>query len=205
MYNRNRPPEVNAGSMADIAFLLLIFFLVTTTLETDQGIQRKIPKPSDAIGTIAERNVLRIALNANNELLVNNELLPIEQLGKKTTAFLDNGAKEVEGYGFCDYCKGEQLDNSSDHPQKAIVSITTNRQSDYGTFLQVQDQINQAYLNLRNREANRLYGVSFSDLKWDYANKNLTVKEKAKIRAKIETVQQLFPFKLSEATLNLKS
>ena len=82
-------PEVSAGSMADIAFLLLIFFLVTTTIETNVGLDRKLPSSNES-SPVAEKNLLRVNLNATNELLVDGELLPIDQLRDKTISFLDN-------------------------------------------------------------------------------------------------------------------
>ena len=81
---RRAAPEVNAGSMADIAFLLLIFFLVTTTIETDSGINRKLP-PTDEIEDppiIKERNIFTVVVNKDNRLLVEEELMDIKDLRK---------------------------------------------------------------------------------------------------------------------------
>ena len=74
---RGAPPEVNAGSMADIAFLLLIFFLVTTTIGVDQGINRKLPPIEDIQDSpkINERNILTVLVNMNNQLLVEEQLM----------------------------------------------------------------------------------------------------------------------------------
>lgn len=70
-------PEVNAGSMADIAFLLLIFFLVTTTIETDSGLNRKLPPMEDQVDPpiIREKNIFTVVVNKNNQLLVEEKLI----------------------------------------------------------------------------------------------------------------------------------
>jgi len=74
-------PEVNAGSMADIAFLLLIFFLVTTTMEKDSGINRKLPpiEESDEEVIIKQKNIFTVLLNGKNQLLVEDELMDIKE------------------------------------------------------------------------------------------------------------------------------
>lgn len=85
--------EINAGSMADIAFLLLIFFLVTTTMDTDEGIVRMLPqKLPDNMPEIKvrERDVFEILVNANNQLLVENEYIEMDQLKDKVKEFLTN-------------------------------------------------------------------------------------------------------------------
>ena len=75
-------PEVNAGSMADIAFLLLIFFLVTTTIETDSGLNRKLPPMEDQVDPpiIREKNIFTVVVNKNDQLLVEEELTEIKDL-----------------------------------------------------------------------------------------------------------------------------
>ncbi len=101
-------PEVNAGSMADIAFLLLIFFLVTTTIETDSGINRKLPPMEDQVDPpiIREKNILPVVINKNNQLLVEEELVDIKDLRQVAIDFLDNGGGQ--GEEACDYCQGKR-------------------------------------------------------------------------------------------------
>lgn len=195
-------PEVNAGSMADIAFLLLIFFLVTTTLETDVGLNRKLPTTSEA-SKIKERNLFRVNLNNSNQLLVEGEVLDVKDLQLAAIAFLDNGRLN-SGDGYCDYCKGHRDDFSSDNPQKAIISLSNTRQTDYGHYITVQNELIGAYNVLRNREAMRLYQVSYTDLMDEYQNERLSQKDKFELKAKIEKVRALFPLNLSEAELNSK-
>ena len=82
-------PEVNAGSMADIAFLLLIFFLVTTTIEKDSGINRKLPpmEESDEDVIIKQKNIFTVLLNGKDQLLVEDELMELKDLRKAATEF----------------------------------------------------------------------------------------------------------------------
>ena len=115
---RRSAPEVNAGSMADIAFLLLIFFLVTTTIETDSGINRKLPPMEEIIDPpiIKERNIFTVVVNKNNQILVEEELMDLRDLRKEAVAFLDNGGGLSEEA--CDYCQGERDRSSSDNPDR---------------------------------------------------------------------------------------
>ena len=197
-------PEVNAGSMADIAFLLLIFFLVTTTIETDKGLNRKLPDKTDD-SRIRERNLFRVNLNGTNELLVEGELMDIKDLRNAAIAFLDNGGS-VEKEMYCNYCKGKRDITSSDNPQKAIISLSNTRETNYGIYIAVQNELVGAYNDLRNREAFRLYNKSYKELLDDFNNKELelSVNDKLDLKQKIEKVRNLFPQKLSEAEVNTK-
>ena len=91
-------PEVNAGSMADIAFLLLIFFLVTTTIETDSGISRKLPpiEESEEDVIIKQKNIFTVLLNGKDQLLVEDEVMELEELRDAAIKFLDNGGGSGE-------------------------------------------------------------------------------------------------------------
>ena len=87
--------EINAGSMADIAFLLLIFFLVSTTMDTDKGIIRILPPIPDEETKqeevkVKERNIFVVLVNRNNQLLVEGEPLDIKDLRKKAKEFIVN-------------------------------------------------------------------------------------------------------------------
>jgi len=147
MKNLKFTPEINTGSMADIAFLLLIFFLVATTIPNDKGLMRKLPPKSingDCEIPINERNVLRIALNKNDQLLVNNEPINFSELTEKLIAFIDNN-----GDGSCSYCKGNSLENYSENPSAAIISLNASRESSYKSFLAIQVAITKAYIQLR--------------------------------------------------------
>lgn len=196
---RRLAPSVNVGSMADIAFLLLIFFLVSTKMETDYGITRKLPPPADDDPTetiIKEKNLFKVELNQLNELLVEGTVMDISALKDATIAFLDNGGESDDLA--CDYCKGEGDVTSSDHPSKAIISLINSRETNYATYVAVQNELVAAYTELRNREAKRLYGISFTEMKKILKGaRNLNDKEV--LRERIKKIQSLFPEKLSEA------
>ena len=114
-------PEVNAGSMADIAFLLLIFFLVTTTIETDSGLNRKVPPLEEQVeqAITREKNIFTVLVSKNDQLLVEEKLADIEDLRSLAISFLDNGGGV--GDEACEYCQGERNESSSDNPDKAII------------------------------------------------------------------------------------
>ena len=149
---RRSAPEVNAGSMADIAFLLLIFFLVTTTIETDSGLNRKLPPMEEVIDPpiIKQKNIFTVVVNKNNQLLIEEELKDISDVRKLAVDFLDNGGGT--GEDSCDYCNGKRDPASSDNPEKAIISLKNDRETSYKIYIAVQNELVAAYNVLRNRE-----------------------------------------------------
>lgn len=181
-HSQKSAPQVNAGSMADIAFLLLIFFLVTTTISADKGINRKLPTNcppgTDCSMEINERNILRIVLNSNDELMVDNELIAIEDLKANVRMFLDNN-----GNGSCSYCNGTSAKSLSDHPKDAVVSLSTSETSNYAAFIAVQDELSKAYYELRE-----VYGYAVFGKSPDKLN-----------ASEIKEIKQAYPFILSEA------
>ncbi|NRD24338.1 biopolymer transporter ExbD [Winogradskyella litoriviva] len=200
-------PEVNAGSMADIAFLLLIFFLVTTTIEKDKGLLRSLPPIDDSQVTppiIKQKNLFTVLINRNNQLLVEDEQMDIKNLRQAAIDFLDNGGSTNAAGESCTYCKGKGLADSSDHPDKAIISMKHDRETSYEQYMDVQNELVAAYNFLREREAARLYKKYYPN-----ADKVFTamLEEKEKnqyskdevLNERIENVKSLFPMKLSEA------
>ncbi|NND09907.1 MAG: biopolymer transporter ExbD, partial [Flavobacteriaceae bacterium] len=113
-------PEVNAGSMADIAFLLLIFFLVTTTIETDSGLNRKLPPMEETEPPIIkQKNIFQLSVNKNDQLFLKSsgndgEVVELKNLRKLAVAFLDNGGGQ--GDEACSFCQGKRDPRSSDNP-----------------------------------------------------------------------------------------
>ena len=195
-------PEVNAGSMADIAFLLLIFFLVTTTIETDSGLNRKLPPMEDVVDPpiIKERNIFKVVVNKNNDLLVEEKPLEISELREAAVAFLDNGGGK--GEDACNYCQGPRDKDSSDNPDKAVISLKNDRETDYKVYIAVQNELVAAYNVLRNREFARLnpnLGLSFVDADRRYSDPRTSTSEKEALKPKLAEVKLLFPQKLSEA------
>ena len=171
--SRRSLPEINAGSMADIAFLLLIFFLVTTTMDVDTGLVRKLPAMPEEEeilddSQIKARNIYVVLVNAKDQLLVEEELMDISQLREGTKAFLDNWGKNPD---------------LSDNPQKAIVSLQNDRGTSYEMYISVQNELSAAYRELRDRESQKKFGVNYSELKGE----------------KKKEIRKMYPEKISEA------
>ena len=147
-----KSPDVNAGSMADIAFLLLIFFLVTTTIETDSGINRKLPPMEDQIDPpiIREKNIFTVVVNKYSQILVEEKLTDIKDIRRLAMDFLDNGGGR--GEEACDYCQGDRNPRSSDNPDKAVISLKNDRETPYKSYIAVQNELVAAYNELRDRE-----------------------------------------------------
>lgn len=183
MKNTRVIPEINAGSMADIAFLLLIFFLVSTTIPNDKGIVRGLPPKctGDCTADIAERNIFKIEINKNNELLINTIPSEISELPKALMAFIDNN-----GDGSCTYCKGTANEQYSDNPAKAIISIHASGASNYKTYIAIQIAITKAYLELRETYGRTYFKKSIAQL----SNEEL------------KNIQNAYPLLISEAALH---
>lgn len=197
---RRSIPEVNAGSMADIAFLLLIFFLVTTTIESNSGITVKLPpkQPADAPQPppVREKNVLVVIVNKNNQLLINNQIKELKDVKTTALEFLDNN-----GDGTCAYCKGKRGPLSSDNPDKAVILLRNDRETSYKTYIAVQNELIKAYNELRERERLRLFPneVSYEQIEEEFNAARTSKARKEALEPKILKLQELFPRKLLEA------
>ena len=199
---RRATPEVNAGSMADIAFLLLIFFLVTTTIEKDKGIARQLPPKEDVVDPpkIKEKNLFIVNVNRSDQLLVEEKLMELKDLRQAAIAFLDNGGAPSGSPEYCNYCKGKRDPESSDNPDKAVISVQNDRLTSYKMYIAVQNELVAAYNFLRDRESERLYGWKFTEKSKDLDEGKIKGEAaKEALQEKLETVQKLFPLKLSEA------
>ncbi len=200
---RRENSEINAGSMADIAFLLLIFFLVTTTMDVDSGIARKLPEktPPDQKNDVIvkEKNVFDITVNRKNQILIEGEkYVKVDDLRPLIVEFLDNGGGIGNPVGDkpgepCDYCTGSKDPNSSDHPSKAIVSLQSDRGTTYGMYISVQNEIEAAYTELRNKLGTKLYGRSYDVLLKDYDDN-----PSESLKAKIDNLKEKYPQIISE-------
>jgi biopolymer transport protein ExbD len=141
--------EVSAGSMADIAFLLLIFFLVTTTIDVDKGILVKLPPWSEEepdIQKLKDRNVFAVLVNAQNQLLVRNEEAQVRELRERVKEFIMNPSRR---------------DDLSEKPTKAIIMLKNDRGTAYGTYLEVYNELRAAYNELWADEARKQYPLDF--------------------------------------------
>lgn len=164
--------EINAGSMADIAFLLLIFFLVTTTIVEDKGITVKLPPWSEEepdITRLKERNVYSVLVNAQNQLLVRGTPTRIEDLRTNAKEFIANPRNRPD---------------LAEKPTKAIISLKNDRGTNYETYLEVYNELKGAYNELWDELSQRKFGVNYSeDLPFAYK----------------KAIKDEIPFVLSEA------
>ena len=147
--------EINGSSMADIAFLLLIFFLVTTTINVDTGIGMVLPPPvteDNPPPPIRERNLMKILVNQAGLITMDDEPTPINEVQSKLIEFIKNPTAS------------EELAVS---PQAAIVSLKTVRETPYRIYIDMLDEVIGAYAVLRNEVANQNYSKEYSQLNQD--------------------------------------
>lgn len=183
---KRKIPEINASSMADISFLLLIFFLVSTSMSVDKGLSRRLPSPLQPNQKVEDmdinkRNIFVVKINSMNQLLVQGKELDIKQLRAKTKEFIDNKAndpelpvkvaEEIEGLGLVEYTK--------DH----VISVQNDVDTQYQAYLEVQNELVAAYNELRDEYARNRFGVSYAELDEDMQ----------------KAIQKVYPQKISEA------
>jgi biopolymer transport protein ExbD len=179
-----KTPSINTGSMADISFLLLTFFLLTSSINTEQGIPRRLPPPKKdqdkEIIDINKRNVLNVIVNFNDAVLVNGEELLLSQLKDKAVEFLENPTnsstlpeKELI-----------QINNLGEYAvSKGVISLTNDQSTSYNMYVQVQNELEKAVNELRDKVAVSYFGKKFSVL--DTASRR--------------AVQKAIPMNISEA------
>jgi biopolymer transport protein ExbD len=177
-------PEIPSASLADIAFMLLIFFLVTTTMDVDSGLERRLPQwveeqPEDD-QQIKERNVFVVLVNRNNDLLVENEWTDIDNLREMAKEFMANPnddedlpekePKEIPYFGEVLVTKG-------------VISLRNDLDTKYGTYLAVQNELVGAINELREDLAKSRFGKSYDQLEEDQR----------------KAIQDIYPSRISEA------
>jgi biopolymer transport protein ExbD len=177
-------PEVPAASLADIAFMLLIFFLVTTTMDVDSGLERRLPQwveeKQDEEVDVKERNVFVVLVNRNNDLLVENEWTNISELREKAKEFMANPAddeslpekepKEVPFFGEVMVTKG-------------VISLSNDLDTKYGTYIAVQNELVAAINELRDELAKSKFQKAYNDLE----------------REQQDAIREIYPSRISEA------
>jgi len=179
-------PAINASSMADISFLLLIFFLITTSMDVSQGLARRLPQPPDPNQKIEEtdinqRNLFVVKINSANQLLVQGQETDIKQLRAKAKEFIENPhndpnlpvlvTEEIEGLGVVTY--------TPDH----VISVQNDVDTQYQAYLDVQNELVAAYNELRDAFSQRQFGKTYNELEEDEQ----------------KLVQKVYPQKISEA------
>lgn len=181
-------PEIPSASLADIAFLLLIFFLVTTTMDVDSGLERRLPQwvnPEDIdenTPPIKERNVFVVLVDRNNRLMVEGELCQVDDLKDKAKEFLTN-PKNLDNLPEREVRNFETVGNVEVVSKSAVISLRNDVGTSYGTYIVVQNELVAAVNELRE---------SFASDKFNKKFKDLTEDEK-------KIVQEVYPQKISEA------
>lgn len=186
---KRKVQEINASSMADIAFLLLIFFLVTTTMAVDKGLSRQLPPPLPPNAEkpqveVKQRNIFVVLVNSQNELLVQGEPMDVRDLKAKAKEFiLNEGASEslpeivpIE----VDFGNGpEQVMSTKNH----VISLQNDRGTLYQKYIEVQNELVAAYNEIRNDYARNKFNMPYDELSEEQQ----------------EGIQKIYPQKISEA------
>lgn len=180
-----KTPGLNTGSMADISFLLLTFFLLTSSINTDQGIQRRLPPPlqeNQEVPKINQRNVLRILVNMHDQLLVNGEVLSdVRQLKNITKDFIANPTEDPHR----SEKQSKYIDDLGENAMvsKGVVSLQNDRSTSYAMYMAVQNQLTLAFSELRQEYSQQRFGKSYD---------KLTETQK-------KGIQKIYPISISEA------
>lgn len=162
-------PEINSSSTADIAFLLLCYFLMTTTMNQDMGLQRRLPPMPDKSQKVEDqkvnrRNIIIVKINSADRLLAGNEPIHVSQLRDKIKEFLSNPANlpdlpektetDIEGFGKCMVSKG-------------VISLQNDRGTSYQAYIAVQNELVGAINELRDEWSMANFGMKYLKLDED--------------------------------------
>ena len=157
---------INASSSADIAFLLLIFWLTTTTMNSDKGLQRRLPPMPDENQKqedvkVNRRNIIQVKINSNDRIIAGGQIMEISEIKDKIVEFVTNPMnldnlpekemKEIEGFGQYPVSKG-------------VVSLQNDRGTSYNSYLRVQNELVKAFNEIRDDFAVKNYGKKYNAL-----------------------------------------
>ena len=174
-----------------MAFLLLTFFLMTTTMTTDTGIARDLPPmpPPDQeqqMLDINKRNLLAVYVSPSNEIMVGGERMDVSQITEKVKEFVLNPLRDETLSEFEDT---EIEGMAQPYPvSKGVVSLENDRRTDYSTYIQVQNELTRAFNEIREEVSQQRFQRSFADLQKNYPNQ-------------LKAVRLAVPVKISEAEL----
>ena len=184
---KRKVPGINASSTADISFMLLIFFLITTSMETDRGLARRLPPPPESEEQkndiiIKERNILQVKINKDDNLMVNGEIgFDIRQLKDKAKEFIANPNDDPNMPE--KHRKNLPFFGDVMITEKHVISVQNDVGTSYDVYIQVQNELVAAYNELRNELAMSQFGKSFA---------NCSEEQK-------EAIIDYYPQKISEA------
>ena len=180
-------PEINASSMADISFLLLIFFLVTTSMDVNQGLARRLPAPIPPDQKIEDtdinkRNLFVVKINWENKLLVQGQELDVKQLRAKAKEFIVNAEDAADMPKLFEEDFGEPF-GTLKYTKEHVISVQNDAETQYQAYLEVQNELVAAYNELREECAQKYFHKSYNDLDEEWQKK----------------IQKIYPQKISEA------
>jgi biopolymer transport protein ExbD len=157
-------PGINTASMADISFLLLSFFLLTSSFDTKQGISRRLPPLSDETpkeAHINQRNLFVVKINFNDEILAGGEIIPLSQLAERTKEFLENPMNEDN----LPEKDPKFIEKLGEYPvSKGVISLQNDQNTSYNMYVQVQNELQRAINELRNKVSMQYYGKKYDRL-----------------------------------------
>ena len=168
---KRKVPDINSSSTADIAFLLLIFFLITTSMDTDRGLARRLPPPPEQEQKdnddvkLKERNVLQVFLNMNDQLMCGNDYISVDQLRAKAKEFIANPYNDETKPE--KYAKDIPFFGNMMITEKHVVSLRCDRGSSYKAYISVQNELVAAYNELRDELAQEKWQKNYADLNED--------------------------------------
>ena len=162
---KKRIPGLNTTATADISFMLLIFFLLASSMDTDKGLARQLPPPQDSLNVqelmVKQRNVLEIAIDADNQLTLGGDPITHTALTERIAEFVANAANDPtmpEKSRRAVFLQGE-MEVSDRH----VLSIQVDRKTSYDAYFQMQNAIVRAYARLRNQLAHQRFGRAYAD------------------------------------------
>jgi len=162
-----KTPEIPSASMADIAFMLLIFFLVATTMDVDSGLERVLPQmppenqEQDDTPPIKERNVFTVLLDQYNRLMVEGEIIRVEDLKEKAKEFMMNPYDSEN----LPEKKPTDIPLIGEYQvTKGVISLRNDQGTQYGTYIAVQNELVAAINELRDDLASQKFGKKYANL-----------------------------------------
>ena len=180
-------PAINASSMADISFLLLIFFLVTTSMDVNQGLARRLPPPIPPDQKVEDtdinkRNLFVVKINWENKLLVQGQELDIKQLRAKAKEFIANPEDKADMPKLFEEDFGQPF-GTLKYTKEHVISVQNDMETQYQAYLDVQNELVAAYNELREECAQKYFHKSYNDLDEEWQKK----------------ISKIYPQKISEA------